>query len=232
MGAGHLAAFAHPGIERSQAGLGPGERAAAKQQGHTQYRASHCSYLHRRPRKANAVGTMQVAAMARAHGSHSARYRAERICEETFARAMPQFRVQRTKLWLRSPKMLQAIAVAGAARVARLDHDSDGALERLQLIELAPDRDEIGFGEIARAAHEALRSPLSESNERTSASEKPNSRQRRTNDSRRTSSCRSRWPPPCRPPAATDRSVRSRGWLQRWSRPASAKIPIRIDFPA
>src|SRR6476620_11803972 len=42
VGAGHLTAFAHPGIERSQAGLGPGETAAAQQQGHTQYRASHC----------------------------------------------------------------------------------------------------------------------------------------------------------------------------------------------
>src|SRR3954466_13376493 len=91
MGAGHLAAFAHPGIERSQAGLGPGQRAATQQQGHTQYHASHCLPASSAPQRQR-VGTMEVAAMATAHGSHSRPYPAERIFGETFARATPQFR--------------------------------------------------------------------------------------------------------------------------------------------
>src|SRR5438552_1107103 len=91
MGAGHLIALADAGIERSQACFGGhGAYVAGKQQDYTKYRCSHCWSAWSAP-PANANGTTQVSGMEREHGSHSARNRAERICEETFARGWTQF---------------------------------------------------------------------------------------------------------------------------------------------
>src|SRR3954463_13958146 len=96
VGAGHLILLANPRIERSQARLGLRQRAATQQQGHTQYRASHCLPASSAPQTQRGWNNASCSNGESAWLACGA-YPAERIFRETFARKGTEFPERQSK---------------------------------------------------------------------------------------------------------------------------------------